>query len=131
MNTDSSNPQLKYRFVALYKDGTIYEQNAQDVSVTNPQKSCFYDIDVPALRAFALYGPDGTEYLVDLQDGHFEINEIPFFLHNEPCSDFRLIYFRRNILNFGEIEPSHAVSFNFGWQTTFNGQNVKRIMTLT
>jgi hypothetical protein len=35
---------LKYLFTASFRDGKIYQQNEEDISVVDPSKSCFFDI---------------------------------------------------------------------------------------
>lgn len=128
---------MKYLFSCGFADGSIYTQNEQDVSIHNPLKSCFYDIKQEeekgnAPTVFTLSNENDV-YLVDLTDGRFEVNGTSFFLHNEPLTGpFRLIFFRRHthLLTVGFEEKEHLMSFNFGWQTTQNGENIQRIMTI-
>lgn len=126
---------LKYLFTAGYKDGTIYQQNVEDKSITEPEKrSCFYDVDQEKLAYFVLKG-DGHEYGVDLRDGHFEIDGIKFFMHEVPLKDFRLVFFRQHTHHFnvgavGQEETSHEIVYRLGWQCTVNGKNYQEIMQI-
>lgn len=130
---------FKYLFKCLFKDNTILEQTQSDISQSNPQKSAFYDIQqrLGDVMAFALYNTETKdEYLVDLRDGHFEINQVSFKVYCEDnLSNIRLIYFRRHVhlFNVGAAneETSHKVSYNFGFQAVDScGKNVKHIITL-
>lgn len=128
---------LKYLFKAIYNDGTVYEQNAEDRSIIDPEKrSCFYDIDHSKLVAFTLKG-DGHEYGVDLRDGHFEIDGIPFVMHEMPLKDFRLVFFRKHTHSFNvkvddgtHREIDHKIAYRIGWQCTVNGKNYQEIMQI-
>ncbi len=127
--------QFKYLFRALLNNGTILEQNQEDCSKFTPGKNCFYDVlqEISNVRAFALYNEE-NEYLVDLADGHFEINQVPFFIHDEPVHDLKLIYFRRNVIavNVGVSIEQSIQSYHFGWEGKNNeGSNVKRIMKIS
>lgn len=124
---------MKYLFKALFKDGSIIEQTPEDKSLTTEGRNAFYDVlqRMGEVRAFALYG-DNNEYLVDLEDGHFEVNQVPINLYNEPVSNLRLVYFIRNtiITNLSEITAHHK-AYNFGWQANdAAGNNVQRLITI-
>lgn len=141
--------KLKYLFTATYKDGRVYQQNAEDKSLIEPEKrSCFFDIaqDIDKLASFVLKG-DGHEYGVSLIDGHFEIDEIPFFMHEGhikdvgekkilmPLKDFRLIFFRQHTRSYKvalyaneQKEIDHKIIYRMGWQCTIDGKNYQEIM---
>ena len=84
---------LKYYFTVLYKDGTKYEQNKQDVSLTDSKRSCFFDVKQDEVLEFML-SDETKNVIVDLEDGSFYINDIKFFMHDqgEGLKDFRLIF---------------------------------------
>lgn len=114
--------KLKYLFTASYKDGTTYVQNAEDRSVTEPEKrSCFFDIDHSKLETFTLTG-DGHEYLVDLRDGHFESDGVPFFVYDEWEPVVRkLVFFRQHKHTIEQTkekdtELSHTITYLLGWE---------------
>ena len=95
-----TNPiELDYLFTVLYKDGNTYQQTPEDVSVSDPLKSCFFDIKQDEVKTFTLKG-NGHTYLVSLEDGHFEIDGVSFKNHDEVLTNFRLIFFRRHRHNF-------------------------------
>jgi hypothetical protein len=126
---------LTYLFEATYKDGTSYKQNAEDVSLTDPLRSCFYDIKQEEVQTFTLIG-NGHCYTVDLSTGAFAVDGVPFFMHdlNDELKDFRLIFYRRHTHSFnpeGGQEMGHDIAYCLGWQTNDkNGENVKRIMQI-
>jgi hypothetical protein len=123
---------LKYLFTVDYRDGTSYSQNEQDVSVIEPEKrSCFFDVRKEDIKKFSLVG-DGHTYSVDLDDGHFEIDGIPFRMHDEELKDFRIIFFRKHQHGFNDMreELFHKVFYQLGWQTTLDGKNIQRVMEL-
>jgi len=135
---------LKYLFKALFKDGKGYEQNPDDVSVNDPTTSCYADIKDKEIELFMLSEGgkfDTNTYLVNLIDGHFEINDIVFFMHDERyLTDYKLIYFRRVRESIqmnagtGELDRStrkREVTFRFGWEAKDKDGNVfKRIMEI-
>jgi hypothetical protein len=140
---------MPLKFVALYSDNTILEQNDEDKSIQNPTKSCFYDINHDKLIAFALRNNDPNnykEYTVNLKTGEFLLNGISLndiiFTKDKDDYDFsysniknlklRLIYFKKNNISFTDgIKTNHNISYLLGWQTTdTNGCNLKRILTI-
>lgn len=127
---------LKYLFTAEYTDGTIYQQTPEDVSVSDPKKSCFSDIDHRKLVKFTLKG-EGHSYAVNLRDGHFEVDGVQFFMHEDfDLVAFRLIFFRQHThtiqqTRFADKELSHEIVYRMGWQTTtVRGENYQRIMQI-
>jgi len=123
---------MKYLFEVEYKDGTFFKQNEEDVSLTDPKRSAFFDIKQEEVKRFTLEG-NGNTFCVDLTDGHFEVNGVSFFMHDESLTDFRLIYFRRHRHQFNREtreELSHEVTFRFGWQATLDGKNIQRVMEI-
>ena len=126
---------LKYYFTVLYKDGTKYEQNKQDVSLTDSKRSCFFDVKQDEVLEFML-SDETKDVIVDLEDGSFYINDIKFFMHDqgEGLKDFRLIFYRQHEhdFNLGMEEVAHRIKYCMGWQTNDkDGNNVKRIMEFT
>lgn len=125
-------------FTCYFEDGTFYTQNPQDVSINNPTKSCYFDILEKEKTgnnplAFCLTRNNSDDYyLVDLRDGAFEINNTRFFLHQEDnIGPFKLIYYRTNNLYVtAGLPDSLSIRYNFGWQTNFNGENIKKIITI-
>lgn len=132
---------LKYVFTAQFNDGEILEQAQEDVSRTNPKKSAFFDVlnDTRKVERFWIAG-HGKRYLVDLTDGHFEVNGDSFFIHEQTVdeskklSNFRLIYFRRNqvslnIENGEATDGGQIVIFALGWQANYSdGSNEKAVI---
>jgi hypothetical protein len=133
--SQAAQPQvvLKYLFGVHYKDGTEFFQTPEDVSTTNSLKSAYYDVRQEDIELFQLNG-EGATYLVDLRDGHFEIDGVPFYAQIPPeGSELRLIYFRRHRhhFNIGMDEVKHEIEYHFGWQTTHEGKNYQQTLILT
>ena len=130
---------LKYLFDVEFTDGSTYTQTPADRSVFDPEKrSCFYDVmqlieQGKQIKLFLL--SDGKNgFLVDLSDGHFEINGIPFFMHEQrDLTDFRIIFFRQHTHHFNQDnkEIGHEITYRMGWQTNDkDGKNVQRVMEI-
>lgn len=146
---------LKYIFEVHYANGDVYRQNQEDISVGEDKtKSCWTDIlsNKEPIRAFFLFNNEDT-YCVNLEDGHFEVNGKPFFLHaEEHLTDFSIVYFRNVKIQqeFGSTldgsgqtvaditkpigAPIRITSFNFGWEKVVkvNGKDVteRRVMQI-
>ena len=135
----------KYLFQVEFKDGTRYEQAPEDKSLTKDTGSAFSDIVdcLHEIKTFALVDFE-NDYLVDLTDGHFEINGVPFKMHEYEITDLKLVFFRRHTHDFdttydnnsGEQidmkEKSHRVVYRMGWEThTADGKKLERIMEIS
>ena len=125
---------LKYLFSAKYKDGSIYEQNPEDISITDPLRSCYFDLKQEEIELFELTDKKNY-YLVDLSDGHFEINNVPFYLHDKalPLINMRLIFFRQHThtLSEGNKYQSHEIMYRYGWQANDEkGNNIQHIIEI-
>lgn len=145
---------LTHLFAAELLDGTRIEQTPADVSAVDPSRSRFFDLCVKQEdgqvaqdslgRAvtrddIAFFGivdtrvPHGPMFMVDLRDGHFEINGQVF--RAEPVASntipaggkYRLLYFRDHqqdvILEVGEHGDTqrfgdHRIAYRFGWEYT-------------
>ena len=144
MPTD--NP-MKYVFVVEYLDGSTFVQNDKDVSAIDPARSAFFDVAQDQVKTFSLWGDDHA-YLVDLRDGHFEVDGVTFKMHepNEALPPFRLIFFRRHRHQMTahlqmnsqrtweqtQREPeTHEIVFRMGWQAlNARGENIQRVMEI-
>lgn len=131
--------ELAFLFECHFTDGTMIQQTPDDISSADPSRSQFYDVlqRLNEVQSFGIYS-DLHTYAVDLRDGHFEIDGTPFTL---PCdelpeghADFRLIYFRRHThtqtLGQETTEEDHQIAFHIGWQTTYNGRNYQRTISV-
>ena len=112
------------------KDGTVIKQTPEDVSTAEPlTRSAYYDVAqrLDDVVAFGLYN-DKNQYVVDLRDGHFEINGVPFSAQpvTSPCINeggkFRLVYYRDHqqelvMTNGGAPQPgTHHHQYRMGWE---------------
>jgi hypothetical protein len=122
---------LKYLFTAELADGTIYKQTKEDKSKGEKEGSAFTDIADKDIKTFTLKR-FGESHSVNLVNGEFTINGKTFSCHDEPLREFRLVFYRRHYhdSNSKGQEIAHRVEYHFGWQTTFNGKNIKRIIIL-
>lgn len=126
--------ELRYLFGAHLSDEREHFQTADDVSVMNPKKSAFFDLcqhdengelvcdadGVAVVRddieLFQLEG-QGHKYLVDLRDGHFEVDGAVFFVEYPPQGKLSVVYFRRRRHHFqGGVEVWQECTYNFGWR---------------
>ena len=127
--------EFRYLFRAVYDDGSFFDQTHEDVS-SKGVGTCFSDVEHDRLSQFQLISVDGDDcYTVSLHDGHFEVNGVQFFMHDEELFNFRVIYFHRHRRHHrttedGEyVQVAHEVSYRLGWQANDRrGNNVQRIM---
>lgn len=107
----------KTHFEADLDDGTTYIQGDDDLSIDTEGKNAFYDIlqRLDKVVRFHIVKGNGTRYTVDLTDGHFEVNEVPFVIHDqfyEPKGKLKLIFFKemhRNALLGGTVHEDGSV----------------------
>lgn len=141
MSETETTPELKYLFVAEHSDGTIVDQTNEDISLTKEHGSAFSDVKIDLVTRFHLASKT-DHVLVDLTDGHFEVNGFSFQLHEQtfvPVNPLRLVYFREtrvetDVNNKGEhINRRHFVSRYFlGWQTNdAKGKNVQHTIAVS
>ena len=111
---------LKYLFTVQYKDGTRYEQNPADVSVKDPTKSCYFDIDIPSVEVFCLANRELNQiYAVDLETGKFAVNGSWLSLCDETISNKTLVYFRRVTKHIDAgcgRELFNIIVYHIGWK---------------
>ena len=122
---------LKYLFEVEYKDGTRFQQFQDDVSQRDSSRSAFFDVKQDQVKTFSLVG-EGHRYLVDLIDGHFEIDGVQFQMHEAELTDFRLIFWRRHThtINARMKELAHEVVYRVGWQATKDGKNYQEVLQI-
>lgn len=133
---------LELLFIATYADGSQIFQTPDDKSSIEPEnRSQFFDVLEQAktkqLISFVLTGK-GHTYGVDLRDGHFEVDGVPFVMHEniEIIEGFELIYFRQNQVDiqqtqFEDKEVGHRMTYNIGWKDTAERKyNYKRILKI-
>lgn len=131
--------ELKYLFECHFVDGTVYQQNPEDTSTSIPGKSAFTDVlqRIDDVVVFGIFNNE-TTYAVDLRDGHFEINQVPFeialpddLVLSEDVK-FDLVYFRRvkhnQVLGQLMTEESTTIDYHFGWKTTVNDKEYQQVL---
>ena len=108
---------------AIYSDGLFLDQ----YDITG-KEVLYKDIDFTKLIAFEIHEGNERQIIVDLRAGVFYINgllfEIPDY-SNKEGREYRLIYFRRNVVNIcqGGGEESRKVEPFIGYQFTENEVN--------
>ena len=127
-----NSPLLKYIFQVTYKDGSVYQANQEDISVSDPARSCFYDVKIDEVKSFFIFNDEHT-YSVNLEDGHFEVDGVPFFMHdlNTNLTGFKLVFFRRHTHDFNAqdgTEMRHEIVYHMGWECSINGKNYTQVM---
>lgn len=113
-----------YQFVATFADGSQIFQNEQDVSELNSENNCFFDVLSRPDQPVSFVITDGTNVFgVDLRDGHFECNGIPFFQHrpeHQKYKDFRLVYYRTPEIDIdqksGTATRGKIAAYTIGWE---------------
>ncbi len=79
---------------------------------------------------------EGHTYAVDLTDGHFEVDGVPFKMIEGVLPYYELIFFRQHTHGFnvgatGEHVPvSHDIVYRLGWQCTDDDKNYQRVMQI-
>lgn len=122
---------LKYLFIANYKDGTSFVQNKEDVSSVDPKRSAYFDVKQDELVSFALFG-EGNTYFVDLTNGCFSVNGVPFRAHKEQVTDFKLVFNRQHTHTYNGVEElSHIIVYNLGWEgVDSNNLPIERVLQI-
>lgn len=154
--TIATERTLKYLFTVLYSDGSVFQQPTDDISVVDAKRSAFTDaahriengrfiLDergqlvsrIQDIHRFLL--EDGaTSYMVDLITGHFEVNCVPFRIHEIEIeySNRRLIFVRRHYqkVTLTGAETAMGASrivYRLGWQgNTPDGKNAQFVMEI-
>lgn len=130
----------QYNYTAFYEDGTTINKSPNDVSFVDQTKSGFFDVLERSknvkLISFVLYNNDLT-WGVDLRDGHFELNGIPFFQHkaqDQNVEDFRLIFYQTSQRHFdmtsGKDLGGGVLCYTLGWQGLLDGKNTQRVIVI-
>ena len=127
-------PELKYFFTAFYSNGEFFNQDPADVSISDPSRSSFFDVDHSRLVAFSLADSEHS-YVVDLTTGAFILDGVSFHMHEagEVQGPFTLIFFRRHThtINAQFVGASHEIVYRIGWQAKdANGVNIQRVMEI-
>jgi hypothetical protein len=163
---------LKYRFGALLADGTEFYQSEDDRHPENEKRTSFYEllekdevgdpIQHPLggfaltrsdIALFQLEAPDGTRYVVDLRDGHFEVQIPvgrklqcrPLWIKEPPDGQpLKLFYFRRRRHHANATgivqedlsvemtkleEVGQECEYHFGWETEDREVRAELILT--
>ena len=129
---------LAYLFECHFTDGTILQQTPEDISQIDPTRSAFYDVmqrndDV---MVFGLVNDEHT-YAVDLRDGHFEVDGVPFEIHGQDVlpndTKYRVVYFRRvtHTITQGYSIVESIIKYHIGWQATVDGKNYQQTIALS
>lgn len=135
---------LAYLFTCRFTDGTAIQQTQEDVSVADSTRSAFYDVvqrltEVETFTLIQQRSGRQHSFSVDLRDGHFEIDGVPFFSQAEELpsvpKSYRLIYFHRHqhrvIQGQAMTGDASSVVFHIGWQATIDGKNFQSTIAVS
>lgn len=127
-----TGPFLRYLFVAELSDGSLIAQTPEDKSELAEGKSAFYDVLQREDDIVRFHLQDGVNwYTVDLRDGLFEVNGMPFYAHSQfqvPELPLHLIYFRETVAERrGDGSQNHFVNRYFiGWWYKKEGEKIEQ-----
>ena len=139
---------LRYLFIAEFDDGTQIAQTPEDKSEHREDKSAFWDVQYQQ-GDFAEQQPEQVKklirfhltdrnnwYTVDLRDGLFEINGLPFAAHDQlftPNQPLTLIYFREtksDLHGSGEVNQYVNRYFLGWWCLDGEGNKLKQTIAI-
>lgn len=144
---------LTHLFEAHMRDGSVIAQTPEDRSALDPAlRSAFFDVAqrIDDVEVFVLRGPDHF-YLVDLRDGHFEVDGVPFWAQpvTSNCiprgGKIRLVYFRdhqQDVLVTGTVREDlsvdehhqlgdHRVAYRIGWEYEAGGKTYMQTIVVS
>lgn len=131
-----------YLFTCRFTDGSTIQQTIEDLSAKDDTRSAFYDVvqRMDEVETFTIINRDAPRthtYMVDLRDGHFEVDGVPFEVSSEELpgeAEFRLIYFHRHqhhvIQGQTMTGNEDVVRYHIGWQTTIDGKNFQSMISV-
>jgi hypothetical protein len=123
---------IMFLFECCFKDGSYLTQTPDDVSSIDPTRNAFYDVTqrIDDVIYFGLAG-NGCGYLVDLRDGHFEVNGVPFRIDGVNTTGLKLVYFRRHRLMIHGVDIyAQYVEHHLGWKGLVNGEEIQRTISV-
>jgi hypothetical protein len=127
---------LKYLFKVKYKDDSEYHQGSSDISITDSERSAYSDVVQENVKQFWIEDESGKFIMgVDLENGYFKIDDGNGWVkhhHEEGCKDYKLVYFRRNVvvLTDGNSQPISTIYF-IGWRANSPGGDVEYTVETT
>lgn len=142
--------KLTMLFSVIFNDGFVYKQNKNDVSISDPLKSCMTDVftleeEHKGIKQFILEG-EGHTYSLELATGLFIMDGVSY-----PSQQFdvpvkrELIHYRRhqhsstvgvikdsigNIVMGKVHNKTHNWWYYFGWQVNLDGKNYHKIVNV-
>jgi hypothetical protein len=139
---------LKYLFKVEFDDGTFFHQKPSDVSDFNPQKSQYTDllaVGKMMRRAWLTehYQELGNEaIMVDLLDGHFEVNGLWVQFDQNPLPPMirELVFFREHQHDsqntysqetgklIEAVPGEHRIKYFIGWRVTVNNKSFQQVI---
>ena len=107
---------LKYLYRAVYRDGSVYDQNVEDLSVLNNGKTCYTDLKLEQIRYFTLSNGIHS-YTLDLDDGGFSVNgSDKLYMNEAPIHNIKLMHFRRITLTITGDVRAYKTNFILGYE---------------
>ena len=104
---------MTYHWVAQYSTGLAFIEPEDHLSLVNPAKSAFADIDLAALERFTVISDQTqAQAMLDLATGQVWVNGRTF---REPVGHkVELVYFRRHRVHLNTHK--HEVRTHFGFK---------------
>jgi len=116
MTKSNQKYNLKYLYRATYNDGTVYDQNVDDISVSDKTKSCYNDLKLDQLHYFTLSNGMHS-YTLDLVDGGFSVNgSDKIYMNETPIHNIKLMHFRRVTLAITGETRAYTTNFILGYE---------------
>lgn len=112
------------KWIAKYSDESEFHQFEGD------KENLFKDIDQDNLVYFTVKEDDKEIFSLDLKTGIFYCNDEPieFDGYSNEGEDYRLIFFRKNVITFNFPDRKHKVIPYLGYQFTDKDGNNQKIM---
>lgn len=121
---------LKWLFTAHYKDGTKFEQPADDHG-SCPGLSSYHDVKQDQLIAFSLHNKDAF-FLLDLRDGSYQCNAGRFELYTGALHNIKLAYCRRVTLTIASEGEECEIRYVLGFKALdYDNKPVERCLTIS
>lgn len=139
---------IKYRYAVDFVDGTSFDQPKDDVSKIDSKRSAFYDVlqNKVKVKRFTLKRLF-ERYSVDLLTGTFKINGVEVIPEPIVEKGKELVVIDRKLIWYMNVQKHFNASYStqtgsllkmegtgedrvfyFGWETTINKKNYKRVI---
>jgi hypothetical protein len=132
-----------YSYTAIFEDGTAIVRDCNDPigdkCLSDPNgANRFTDVlnkeKESKLISFVVHN-EHFKWGVDLVEGSFSVNGTRFYQHRpdlDGYKDFRIVWYRTVRRHLDQVTGkeirAEIIGYGLGWQTTHNGENIKKIL---